>query len=133
MTDYDGDDTPSHSLCATKPIEQESFTEQDLKTHLVSLNGTNWALKNFLKVRQEDGYTINPAQPLEPWKARDDSSYKNATYEVYEIPGGGEQQCMPEPKHTENGGDSQEVLSVGTIWDTLKEVNANGKAVGRIT
>ncbi|KHE80986.1 hypothetical protein GE21DRAFT_1275760 [Neurospora crassa] len=133
MTDNDGDDLRSHSFCTAKPIEQESFTEQDLRTHLASLNSTNWALEEILQVRRGDEYISAPQQSLEPWEERHDGTYKNATYEVYEIPGSGDQKCMPEPKHKKNGDDPQQVLSVNSVWDTLKEVNINGKAVGRIT
>lgn len=133
MADNNGDDLLCYSFCTTKPIEQESFTEQDLRTHLASLNSTNWAVEEILQVRRGDEYIDAPQQSLEPWEERGDDTYKNATYEVYEIPGSGDQKCIPEPKHKENGDDPQQVLSINSVWDTLKEVNMNGKAVGRIT
>ena len=133
MADTDSDDMPSHSLCATKPIDQESFTEQNLRNHLASLSRTKWAVEDVLQGRLDDRYIITQDECWELWEATDDGSYTNATYEVYEIPGCAAQKCIPEPKHKENGDDSQEVLSFDTVWDTLKEVNTNGEAVGRIT
>ncbi|KAK3347918.1 hypothetical protein B0H65DRAFT_571344 [Neurospora tetraspora] len=133
MAEYEVDDLLSHSLCTTKPIEQESFADQDLRNHLESVHGTSWAGETKLQDQWRNGYITTPDQFLEPWDGRDDGAYKNATYEVYEIPGSGDQKCIPEAKHKENGEDSQQTLSVKSVWNTLKEVNKNGEVVGRIT
>ncbi|CCC13194.1 unnamed protein product [Sordaria macrospora k-hell] len=132
MADNESDDLLSHSLCTIKPIEQESFTDQDLRNHLESVNDTTWARDTKLQDQWRDEYITAPDQFLELWDGRDDGAHKNATYEVYEITGSGEQKCIPVAKHKENGEDSQQSLSVKSVWDTLKEVNKNGEAVGRI-
>lgn len=132
MADNESDDLLSHSLCTIKPIEQESFTDQDLRNHLESVNDTTWARDTKLQDQWRDEYITAPDQFLELWDGRDDGAHKNATYEVYEITGSGEQKYIPVAKHKENGEDSQQSLSVKSVWDTLKEVNKNGEAVGRI-
>lgn len=134
MADNESDDWLSqHSLCTTRPIEQESFTDQELRNHLESVSGTGWARVANLQDQWHNEYITTPGQFLEPWGGTDDSAYINATYEVYEIPGTGEHKCFPLAKHKENGDDSQEILSVKGVWDTLKEVNQYGETVGRIT
>ncbi|KAK1774918.1 hypothetical protein QBC45DRAFT_23176 [Copromyces sp. CBS 386.78] len=133
MAENESDYLLSHSLCTTKPIKQELFTDQDLRNHLDSVSGTTWARDTELQDQWRNGYITAPDQFLEPWDGRDEGTYKNATYEVYEIPGSGEHKCFPLAKNKKNGDDSQEILSVKSVWDTLKEVNENGEAVGRIT
>lgn len=134
MADNESDYSLSHhSLCTTKPIEQESFTDQELIKYLDSIDDTQWARDTNLQDHWRNGYITTPEEFLEPWDERDDGAYRNATYEVYEICGSGEHKCFPLAKHKENGDGSQEILTVESVWNTLKEVNKNGEAVGRIT
>ncbi|KAK3346739.1 hypothetical protein B0T25DRAFT_592806 [Lasiosphaeria hispida] len=116
----------SHVL---EPLARESFSEEDLATHLGSLDeakpATVTALGDVWHMRNE----MDASSILENFDPVEDGPYISATYEVYEVGRDG----IPEAQHTNNGDEEGEVLEASTVWETLREVNSGGASVGRMT
>jgi len=111
----------------TDPLPEEHFSEHDLSCHLASLDGapqtTVTALGDLWHQRNEGASSI-----LESFDDVEEA-YESAVYEVYEVT----KDSVPDPLHHNNGTTEGEILEASTVWDTLKDVNSDGDAVGRMT
>ncbi|KAK3319917.1 hypothetical protein B0T19DRAFT_274588 [Cercophora scortea] len=120
----------THKSYVQNPLEQEAFSNSDLAVYLSSLDETTTlpatakAFDTIWQLRPE----IGTAECLNSFRPPEDGPYGNATYEVYEV----DKHSIPKPKHTDNG-DREGALDASTVWETIKDVNSSGDAVGRIT
>ncbi|KAK3321607.1 hypothetical protein B0H66DRAFT_175982 [Apodospora peruviana] len=110
-------------------VTKETFFKKDLAEHLRSLDpakeATTLALDDVWVNRAE----IDEESVLDSFEPAEDGPYMHATYEVYEVGEDG----LAERMNNQNGDEPDEVLDASTVWDTIREVNVRGDAVGRMT
>ncbi|KAK0649449.1 hypothetical protein B0T16DRAFT_456866 [Cercophora newfieldiana] len=118
---------PMPDSYATSLIASQSFSMDDLKRHLVSCREAPETTITALGEVWDEGEEINESKIIERFEEFD-SDYTDAVYEVYEVGKDG----TPETKHdhTGLGGDG---LDWRTVWHSLREVNPDKDAVGRMT
>ncbi|KAK4242903.1 hypothetical protein C8A03DRAFT_39848 [Achaetomium macrosporum] len=117
------------------PLDRESFSENDLVTHIHSIDestqDTVTALGDVWRKRDE----LDASDILSSFESGEGSRYESATYDIYEVGRDGipkPKQVMAEQAHTtlgEGDGDNRD----GSVWRVLRDINADGKAVGRMT
>ncbi|KAK0625298.1 hypothetical protein B0T17DRAFT_492557 [Bombardia bombarda] len=124
-----------HMSYIAAPLRRESFSEQDLAAHLKGLDDTKKATRAALDALWHGRAEISASNVLSSFEIEEDGPYSNATYEVYEVG----RNNKAKPKHNYNGDheigddDDDRILDASMVWETIREVNVNGEAVGRMT
>ncbi|POS71483.1 hypothetical protein DHEL01_v210118 [Diaporthe helianthi] len=109
-----------------KPLKQISYTRPDLVRHLKSITDDKEATVAVL------GEVIRQCEASTLFGSDTDSLAADnvaSTYEVYDIDRNGQATTM----HDDRGTAEDEVLDPATVWDTIKDVNLDDNAVGRVT
>ncbi|KAL1884167.1 hypothetical protein VTK73DRAFT_6836 [Phialemonium thermophilum] len=120
-------------LSVQDPLPHEFFTESDLVEHLRRLDDSNTAAAIALDDLWDRRAEMAPEDVIPSLKVLEDdtsgSRYTNATYEVYDVlrDGSAVRQYGYKAKDNDDG------VEAATAWDTIKEVNPQLRAVGRIT
>ncbi|KAL2278029.1 hypothetical protein FJTKL_14990 [Diaporthe vaccinii] len=109
-----------------KPLTRRSYTRPDLVHHLKSITDDKEATVAVL------GEVIRQCEASTLFGSDSDSLIADnvaSTYEVYDIDKNGQSTTM----HDDRGTAEDEVLDPATVWETIKDVNLDNKAVGRVT
>lgn len=121
--------------CVLRPLEQESFSEGHLVSHIRSIDEGNQdtvtALGDVWHKRNE----LDASNVLASFETGDGSRYDSATYEIFEVGRDGvpkPMQVQPEQTYV-GGGDGDGDNQDASIWRVMKDINADGNAVGRMT
>lgn len=119
----------------SRPLLRESFSEERLIAHIRSIKETSQdavtALGDVWQKRNE----LDASTVLSSFESGEGSRFESATYQVYEVGKDG----IPKPKqiqaeHTYHiGGDGDGDNQDASVWEVLKDINADGSAVGRMT
>ena len=119
----------------SRPLPRESFSEERLVAHVHSIDENNQdavtALGDVWQRRDE----LNASNVLSSFESGEGSRFESATYQVYEVGRDG----TPEPKQIQaeqaypTGGDGDGDNRDASVWRVLKDTNAGGSAVGRMT
>jgi hypothetical protein len=117
------------------PLPCESFSENDLVTHIRSIEestqATVMALGDVWQRRNE----LDASNIFSSFESGEASRYESATYDIYEVGKDGipkPKQVVVEPAHSTLGdgeGDNRDA----SVWMLLRDINSNGKAIGRMT
>ncbi|KAK4111581.1 hypothetical protein N656DRAFT_141307 [Canariomyces notabilis] len=119
-----------------RPLLKETFSEEGLLIHLRSIGETNHdtitALGEVWQKRDE----LDISSVFTGFETGEGSPYANATYEILEIG----MDSIPRHKQIQSdqgflggAGDGDGDNQDSSVWRVLKDINADGDAVGRIT
>ncbi|KAI0129180.1 hypothetical protein BJ170DRAFT_594999 [Xylariales sp. AK1849] len=111
-----------------QPLPKYSFSDHELLSHLQSARFGDAAQTALDDVYQKRG-ELDKSTMFQAFDDRHDKLYDSATYEVYEIGRDG----AAKSKHAAEDNDTELILDAKTVWDTIKHVNFDGDAVGRMT
>ncbi|KAL2023739.1 hypothetical protein VTK56DRAFT_1453 [Thermocarpiscus australiensis] len=118
-----------------KPLDKESFSEEDLVAHLRSIDETNQDTVTALGDVWLKRNDVDATNILTSFETGEGSRYDSATYEVYEVGRDG----APKRKQIQleqtrlGGGDLDGDNQDASVWRVLKDINDDGNAVGRMT
>ncbi|KAK4179373.1 hypothetical protein QBC36DRAFT_363182 [Triangularia setosa] len=132
----------SSPSCVAETLPTMEKTKEELVTHLQSIkatedgstSGTIIALADAWQKRDE----LTPANILTSFETGDGTRYEHTSYQIYEVDRDGvptqKRPLCPEkgqacPNHGDDNGDNQDT----SVWPVLKNINADGNAVGRIS
>ncbi|KAK3942007.1 hypothetical protein QBC46DRAFT_83929 [Diplogelasinospora grovesii] len=110
-------------------LPTETYSDDDLAAHLASLDETKEATAIALGDVWLNRKEIDGANVISSFPTDEEGPYSNATYEVYEVG----KDDVAKAVHDDNGDQEGETLEGAVVWDTIKTVNKDGKAVGRMT
>jgi hypothetical protein len=116
-------------------LPQESFSEENLVAHIRSIDeasqGTVTALGDVWQRRNE----LEPSNVLGSFESGEGSRYESATYEIYEVSKDGTPESKQIPSGTTSvaGADGDGDNRDASVWSVLKDINGDGRAVGRMT
>lgn len=122
--------------CVTKTLAREGFSEEQLVTHLKSIDESKQDTVIALSDAWERRDEVDASNVLSNFETGEGSRHENATYQFYEVGSDG----VPQHKlsnfeapqlnnHDAAEGDNQDAA----VWGVLKEVNGSGTSVGRIS
>jgi hypothetical protein len=127
--------TDSIVSSVSKLLSQASFSEEDLVAHIRSVDetthGTVTALGDVWQRRNE----LEPSNILGSFESGEGSRYESATYEIYEVGKDGipKSKQIPSGQASVLGADGDGDNRDASVWGVLKDINGDGRAVGRMT
>ncbi|WYZ34216.1 hypothetical protein EsH8_I_000492 [Colletotrichum jinshuiense] len=138
-----GSSDSSLALAASKPIERVSWTDGQLLRHLKRFNftgGAAIALADVIKRRSD----IDESQDFETFAAYENKGYVSSTFELYDVDKGGSPRPVgkqPDRRTRDAAAGAaavavispSQIVDAPTVWNALKEIHADGQAVGLVT
>ncbi len=129
--------TPPPPVVSTviKPLPQQSFSEEDLVTHIRSIDDSRQDTITALGEVWQKRHDLDASNVLTTFDTGEGSRYESAIYTVYEVG----RDATPKPMQTQSqqghhpGGDGDGDNRDPSVWRVLKDINTDGTAVGRMT
>ncbi|KAF9873510.1 GTPase-activator protein for ras-like GTPase containing protein [Colletotrichum karsti] len=122
---------------APRLIERLSWTDAQLLNHLKRVDftgGTAIALADVIKRQDEIGENTR----FEDFAAYESRGYVSSTFELYDVDQDGcprpvGKQSDQSPRGNSMMPSSSQIVDAPTVWNALKNIHADGKAVGLVT
>lgn len=125
-------DVFAHSV--SRPLGKESFSEEDLVSHIRSIDEKHQDTATALCDVWHKRGDLDASNVLTSFDTGEGSRYDSATYEIFEVGRDGvpkSKLIQPEQACSSFDGDGDNLDT--SVWRALRNINADGNAAGRMT